>query len=265
MKGNKGKSYTPYYIAIIIAGVVIYKIWEFASRPDALEQTLAFLGGVALCFGASVLLIAVSLIAPSLASKIKKRPLPRITDLQYEVDAARTKPAVDTWEGYSLIGFGVLYVLVSLGFCYVLVAGLIDALEGIRGIGDINLFEICAGLFSALLALAQGVFSICTVVAGISTLVRNQNWMRGTKKARATIVDRIEEQTITAFDYKYGGCTITYELILRVEGQPEVPELDGRLIRADVSKRIFNRYARRDSAVIYYDTHSPLTFVLRGE
>jgi hypothetical protein len=100
---------------------------------------------------------------------------------------------------------------------------------------------------------------------GILTLVQNLDWIRGATKARATIVDRREEQTINALDYKYGGYTMTYKLILQVDDQPEVPELDGLFIRVDVSKRIFNRYARKESVVIYYATHSPLTFIIRGE
>jgi hypothetical protein len=100
---------------------------------------------------------------------------------------------------------------------------------------------------------------------GRSALVQNRDWRRGTTKARATIVDRREEEIITPEDYRYGGSTTIYVLILQVDDQPEVPELDGRFIRADVSRRIFNRYARKDSVVIYYATHSPLTFILQGE
>jgi hypothetical protein len=37
VKKNREKPYTPYYLAIMIAGFVIYKIWQFANRPDALE------------------------------------------------------------------------------------------------------------------------------------------------------------------------------------------------------------------------------------
>jgi hypothetical protein len=209
--------------------------------------------------------MTVLLIAPPLANKIKKEPIPRATDLRYEVDIARTKPAVDTWEGYGLVGGGVFSILASLGFCYLFADGLIDEFGGIRTIRDINLFDICGGLLGVLFTLATGVGSIYMIVKGIPTLVQNRDWMRGATKARATIVDRREEQTITAFDYKYGGYTMTYELILQVDDQPEVPELDGRFIRAEVSKRIFNRYARKDSVVIYYATHSPLTFILRGE
>ncbi len=194
-----------------------------------------------------------------------KKPLPRAADLQYEVDAARTKPAVDTWEGYGLIGGGVFYGLVLLGFYYLFVDWLIKEFGGIRTIRDINLFDICGSLWVVLITLAMGVAVISMIVNGIPTLVQNRDWMRGATKAHATIVGRREEQIITAFDYKYGGYTTTYELILQVDDQPEVPELDGRFIRADVSERIFNRYARKDSVVIYYATHSPLTFILRGE
>jgi len=70
---------------------------------------------------------------------------------------------------------------------------------------------------------------------------------------------------MTVLDYKYGGYTMIYEFILRVDDQPEVPELDGRLIRVYVSEGIFNRYAGKDNAAIYYATNSPLTFILEGE
>ena len=93
MKKDEGKSFTPYYIAIMVAGFAIYKIWQFANRPDALEQALEFLGGVAVCFGAVVLFMAAVLIATSVANAIEKEPFPRATDLQYEVNAARTKPS----------------------------------------------------------------------------------------------------------------------------------------------------------------------------
>ena len=156
-------------------------------------------------------------------------------------------------------------MLFSLGFCYLSFGGLLDAFAGIRTILDINLVTVCGGLLGVFLTLVMGVGSIYVLVNGITTLVQNRDWMRGTTKGCATIIDRLEEQIITSFDYKYGGYTITYALILQVDDQPEVPELDGRFIRAGVSKRIFSRHARKDSVVIYYATHSPLTFILQGE
>jgi hypothetical protein len=191
--------------------------------------------------------------------------LPTTTDVQYEVDATRTKPAVDTWEGYGLIGFGVLGIFASPVLCYLSVHGLIDKFGGIRTIRDINLFDICGGLFVVLCFLFLGVSCIYMMMNGILTFVQNRDWMKGSTKARATIVDRRKEQTITALDYKYGGYTMIYEFILRVDNRPEVPELDGRLIRVDVSESIFKKYVGKDSVVIYYATDSPLTFILKGE
>jgi hypothetical protein len=190
---------------------------------------------------------------------------PETTDLQYKVDAARTKPAVDTWEGYGLMGCGAFYVIFSVGFSCLLLHALITEVGSIRFIRDIDLFEICGGLFGVLVTLVLGFGSIYMVMTGISTFIKNQNWMRGATKARATIIDRREEQTITAIDYKYGGYTMTYGFILRVDDRPEVSELNGRLIWADVSEGIFKKYAGRDSVVIYYATDSPLTFILKGE
>jgi len=190
---------------------------------------------------------------------------PETTDLHYKVDAARTKPAVDTWEGYGLIGCGMVYVPASPGLCCLVVHGLVNEIRGIRFIRDIDLFEICGGLFGVLVTLVLGFGSIYMVMTGIATFAKNRDWMRGATKARATIVDRQEEQTITALDYKYGGYTMTYGFILRVDDRPGVPELNGRLIWADVSDGIFKKYAGRDSAVIYYATNSPLTFILKGE
>ena len=265
MKRIKWKSCTFYYVAVILSGLVVYILAQLANRPDALKQTLEFLGAVALCFGAFVLITAVLVIAPSVANKIKRKPSPRPAAPHYEVDAVRTKPAVDTREGYRLIGIGAFYMLFSLGFCYLSFGGLIDEFAGIRATHDINLFGFCGGLFGVLFTLAAGVGSIYTIVKGMTILVQNRDGMRGTTKGCATIIDRLEEQIITSFDYKYGGYTITYALILQVDDQPEVPELDGRFIRAGVSKRIFSRHARKDSVVIYYATHSPLTFILQGE
>ncbi len=113
MKTQKSRSYIPYTIGILIAVFVIYRIQQFVSRPDALEKTLEFLSGIALCFGAVVLFIAVALIAPSLASRIKKKPHLKATDLHYEVDAVRTRPAVDSLKAYSLLGGGVFYNVVD--------------------------------------------------------------------------------------------------------------------------------------------------------
>jgi hypothetical protein len=178
---------------------------------------------------------------------------------------ARTKPPVDTREGCGLIGGGVYHILISAIFCNLFVAGLIDEFGGIRTIRDIHLLEICGGLFGVFFACATGVGSIYMFLSGVLTHVQNRDWMRGAAKAHATIIDRREEQIITAFDYKYGGYTMTYELIIQVNDQPEVPELDGCYIRVDVSKRIFDKYARKDHVVIYYATQSPLTLILRGE
>ncbi len=125
-----------------------------------------------------------------------------------------------------------------------------------------NLFGL---LFFALFALVQAAISILMIMNGMAIYAHNQSWMRGATEARAAIIDRREQQTITAFDYQYGGYTVTYELILQVEGQPEVPELSGRFIQADVSERIFRKYARKDRVVIYYATQSPLTLILHGE
>jgi hypothetical protein len=185
--------------------------------------------------------------------------------LQYKVDAARTKPAVDTWEGNFLTGGGVLYVLFSLGFCYQFVVGLSNEFGSIRTFRDIHLIDICGGLFGVLFTLATACGAIYMIRNGISTHIQNLDWKRGSTKAHANIVDRQEEQTITADDYKYGGYTLTYELVLRVNDQAQAPELAGRFIRASVGKRIYAKYAWRDSAIIHYATHAPLTFLLHGE
>ena len=265
MKTQKSRSYIPYYIGILIAVFVIYKTQKFVSRPDALEKTLELLSAVALCFGAVVLFMAVAFIAPSLASRIKKKPHLKATDLHYEVDAVRTRPAVDSLEAYSLLGSGVLSGVVVLGLGYMVVAGLIDEVQGIHTIRAIDLSNLFGVLFYALFALVQAAISILMIMNGMAIYAQNQSWMRGATEARAAIIDRREQQIITEFDYQYGGYTVAYELILQVEGQPEVPELSGRFIQADVSARIFKKYARKDSVVIYYATQSPLTLILRGE
>jgi hypothetical protein len=265
VEGKEGKSYTPYIVIATLAGFVIYKIWQFAKQPDALEQVLDFLGGVAICLGALVLFVVVVFLASYLGNECEKRPRPRPASLQYQVNAHRTKPAVDKWEGYSLLGTGAFYTLFGFGLCYQAVAWLVEEFGSIRTIHDVHLFDICGGLLTVPLAFAMGVVSVCMFVGGVRTHVRNRAWMRGAVKAHATITDSRKEQIITTLDYKYGGYTMTYSLILQVKDQPEVPELDGRIIRADVSKRVFNRYARKDNVVIYYATHSPLTFILKGE
>lgn len=177
----------------------------------------------------------------------------------------RKKPDFDTWEARGLVVSGSVLALLGFGFCYLMIVGLINELKSIRRIGDINLPEICAGLFGPPLALVGSVGPICWIVNGTGILIQKRNWMRGTAKARTTIVDRREVQSITAFDYKYGGYTVEYEFILQATGQQGVPALDGQFIRATVSKRIYNRYAHRDSVDIYYSTDSPLTFMIRGE
>jgi hypothetical protein len=187
------------------------------------------------------------------------------TVTRYKVDAIRIKPDVDTFEGYGHIGFGVLYVLLSLCFCYQFVGGLINEFVSIRSISDIHLFNICAGLLGVPFTLATGIGSIYIISTGVPIFIRNREWMRHTTKARATIIDRQKEQIITSDDYKYGGYTMSYALILKVNDRPEVPELDGRLIRANVSEQIFKRCTRKSSVIIYYATHSPLTFILWGE
>ena len=265
MKTQNSRSYIPYTIGILIAVFVIYKIQQFVSRPDAFEKTLEFLSGIALCFGAVVLFMAVALIAPSLASRIKEKPYLKTTDLHYEVDAVRTRPAVDSLKAYGLLGGGVFYNVWMLGFGYMVVARLIDEVQGIHIIRAIDLSNLFGLLFFALFALVHAAISILVIMNGMAIYVHNQSWMRGATEARAAIIDRREQQTITEFDYEYGGYTVTYELILQVEGQPGVPELSGRFIQADVSERIFRKYARKDRVVIYYATQSPLTLILHGE
>ena len=265
MQGKETKSYTTYIVMAALAGFGIYKIWQFANQPDALQRVLAFLGGVGLCLGALVLFMAVSFFASYLASVCEEKPSPRPASPQYQVNVHRTKPAVDKWGGYGLMGAGAFYIPFCFGLCYQFAAGLIEEFGSIRSIHDIHLLEICAGLFGVPFAFVTGVGSICMFVEGVGTHVRNRAWMRGAVKARATIVDRWKEQIVTTFDYKYGGSTMTYNLVLQVRDQPGVAEFEGRFIHVDVGKRIFKRYARKDSVVIHCATSSPLTFILRGE
>ena len=254
MKKKKSISHTTYFFVMIIAGFIIYKIWQFAVQPNALEKTIEFISVAALCIGAFVIFMAVLLITPSISNKIKKKPSSKATDLQYEVNAVRTKPAVNTWEGYGLIGGGVFYILFSLGICYIYIFWFTH--------GSINGFwEICSTLFSLFLALAMGIGSIYMLAKGIDTFTQNQDWMKGATKAHVSIVDRREDQ----YEYDQYTNIMTYDLILQVDDKPEIPELNDRFIRAEVSKRIFNKYAPKSSAVIYYATDSPLTFILQGE
>jgi hypothetical protein len=128
------------------------------------------------------------------------------------------------------------------------------------------LFAVDRSQFLAFFFLAGAVLWIYVfVVEGIPTFLQARHWMRGTTKARAIIIDRREEEAVTREDYRYGGSTMTYVLILQVVDQPEVPELNNRFILADVSYRLFNKYARKDSVVISYATGSPLTLILQGE
>ena len=265
MQGKKTKSYTPYIVIAALAGFGIYKIWQFANQPDALERVLAFLEGVGLCLGAFVLFMAVLFLASYLENVCEEKPSPRPASPQYQVNGHRTKPAVDKWEGYGLIGAGAFYILFGFGLCYLSVAWLVEELGSIRTIHDVHLFGICGGFFTVSYTFVTGVGSICMFVEGVRTHVQNRTWMRGAVKAHATIVDRWKEQIITTLDYKYGGSTMTYNLVLQVKDQPGVTEFDGRFIHVSVGKRIFKRYARKDSVVIHYATQSPLTFILRGE
>jgi hypothetical protein len=265
MQGKEAKSYTPYIVIAALAGFGIYKLWQFANQPDALQRVLAFLGGVGLCLAALVLFMAVLFLASYLENVCEEKPSPRPASPQYQVNARRTKPPVDKWGGYSLIGAGMFYTPFCFGFCYQFVAGLVEEIGSIRTIHDVHLLEICAGLFGVPFTFAVGVVSIGMFVEGVQTHVQNRAWMRGAVKARATIVDGWQEQIVTTFDYKYGGYTMTYSLVLQVKDEPGVAEFEGRFIHVDVSKRIFKRYARKDSVVIHYANHSPLTFILRGE
>jgi hypothetical protein len=181
------------------------------------------------------------------------------TELQYEVDANRMKPDVNTSGAYTIIGAGVIYLLVSLVFCYLFMSGLID--EFTRA----NLISICGGLFAVLFFFAFGVGTIFLIKNGLSWYNETADWMRSATKSHATIIDIQENKVITQMDYRYGGYTMKYYLILQVNDQPAVQELDGRVIRVEVSKRIFDRYARKDRVVIYFDKSSPLTFILEGE
>jgi predicted permease len=265
MQGKEAKSYTPYIVIASLAGFGIYKIWQFANQPDALERVLAFLECVGLCLGAFVLFMAVLFLASYLENVCEEKPSPRPASPQYQVNAHRTKPAVDKWGGYGLVGTGAFYALFGFGLCYLSVASLVEEFGSIRTIHDVHLLGICGGLLVVPLAFAMGIGSTCMFVEGVRTHVQNRAWMRGAVKARATIVDRWKEQIITTLDYRYGGSTMTYNLVLQVKDQPGVVEFEGRFIHVDVGKRIFKRYARKDSVVIHYANHSPLTFILRGE
>lgn len=266
MKRNEGRSYGRYTISILVAAFLVYRIWQFARRPDALEQTLEFLGGAALCIAAPVLFMAVLLLVPYLAAKLEKKPLPRPTDFHYKVDTVRTKPDFDTREAWSQVGVGVLSVATLLGAWYLLIDGLMQTFGSTHEIGDVRFFlKVCGSSLGVLLALAAAAVPILMGMIGMATLVRYQTWLGGAARARAAIVDRQEKQIVIGSD-KYGEYTGTaYELILHVDDHPEVPELDGRFIRADVSKRVFRRYTRKRTAVIHYAPDSPLTFVLQGE
>lgn len=196
-----------------------------------------------------------------------KKPLPRATNLPYEVDAARTKPAFGTGrEACGLIGGGVLSGLVALGLGWLFAHALIGAFGGIRAIRDVRGSGVCGGMLGVLAAPLVGLQALMLLTEGLSILVKRRHWRRRTSKARASIIDTLTEESFASeMDYNYNVLTISYFLIMRVDDHLGVPELDDRFIRAEVSQRIFNRYARKRSAVIYYATHSPLALILRGE
>ena len=164
----------------------------------------------------------------------------------------RTKPNFDTEEAYAAISMGVSGIL-----------GIIFLFYGLlQGIKNLNLSWVLQALcFIPLIAVTIGV-NIKAFKDASSILIKKRTWLKGTTSVRAMIIDR-EESFWDGGDYESGK--YTYHLTLETPHLLTTGCSNQLTVKASVSKRIYNKYAHRDTAHIDYSIENPLVFLIRGE
>jgi hypothetical protein len=164
----------------------------------------------------------------------------------------RHEPNFDTEEAYAAIK---MWAVSAIG-----VALLLYAIW--KGMENIDLSWIIQTLCLVPLVVILMGIGVKMFLDGISILVKKGNWMRGTTSAQARIVDR-EELFVDGGYYESGRCT--YSLTFETSHVQAIASSDQQTIKASVSKRIYDRYARRDIARIYYSVADPFMFLIDGE
>jgi len=170
--------------------------------------------------------------------------------------SSRKTPNFDTEKAHASIrsglGMGILMLFL----------GIILVIQLSKGIKNINRETIFFGIILIPIMLAQGGMGIKLIVDGMSVLVKKRNWMKGTASAQAEIVDR---EAVITYSSNYESEDHYYGLTLKTAHIQATADSGGQIIKASVSKRIYDKYAHRKYARIFYCIADPFMFLVQGE
>jgi hypothetical protein len=130
------------------------------------------------------------------------------------------------------------------------------------GVDHRDLGMVLLGLIFLPALVFQAVMSIRMAADGVSVLMRRREWIRGSASALAGIVDRKEEFCEPTYD-KNGY--YRYSLALEIDTVQTTPIADEHRIWVTVTKRLYKKYARRNTARVYFSPEAPMTFIVEGE
>jgi hypothetical protein len=115
------------------------------------------------------------------------------------------------------------------------------------------------GLLFSVAVLAQSGMILTGVLHELSEVAKKRKWLKQTATTRAMITDREIDVDYLTDEW------IGFTLVLKM---PDCGPTDGseqQTVSAKVSKRIYDRYLRLDSARIHYSLTNPCNFILDGE
>ena len=169
----------------------------------------------------------------------------------------RIKPDFVTKSARKSVMGGFFLALVSLVLGLAFAIGLF-----VTGIKYKQIWAVFMGLLFAPVLVYQGGMGIRMALDGVSTLTRRNRWISSAARNHARVLEKKEY----SFDASYDeGTCYTYELALDLGQLISVKSSNEQFVWAIVSKRIYNRYAIGDIALVYYLPTSPLTFMIDGE
>lgn len=157
----------------------------------------------------------------------------------------------------SLSGGGCM---VPMGLFY-----LVGAVAAVRGLftdmgsflGWVGIFVLCAPI-----AYLAFVVSAQMISEGLEGLKKNKKWRRETTVMETSIVDR---QEIEREGDDYTNPYSVYYLSLSLVPDQQAVCPGETVVIASVSRSIYDKYAHKQSARIYYYPADPLVFLIKGE
>jgi len=131
-----------------------------------------------------------------------------------------------------------------------------------QGVDRRDLGMVLLGLIFLPALVFQAVMSIRMAADGLSVLMRRRKWIGGSASALARIVDRRQEFCEPTYDE---SGYYRYSLALEIDTVQTTPNADENRILVTVTRRLYKKYARRNTARVYFCPQTPTTFIVEGE